>query len=421
MVRRTDYYSRLAEHEILEKLTFSGAVLIEGPKASGKTFTGKKLASSAIQLDSLDLHNLDISAWTTAVLDGPTPRLIDEWQVLPRIWNLVRHEVDNRQEPGQFILTGSSAPSHDATRHSGAGRFSRLKMRTLSSFESQLSTGLVSLRTLIHHNQVDTLRSTTEFDDIVTAMMKGGWPAIQKYDGELGTKLVRDYLTESANVDVATNESQIRRRDPQKIMAVIRSIARAPGSTMSVAKIVEDIKGYGESISASSVESYLLALERVMLIEYLPAWADHLRSKTRLQTKPKRYFADPSLAIAALQANRSALYADPEFLGQVFENHVMRDLWVYAQHINASIAYVRDDAGLEVDAIVEIDRDNWAAIEIKMGSQNLDVAAKTLHTFHDRIDPSKRRPPQLIILTGGSLAYVRNGGINVVPITTLGP
>ncbi|MDZ4745136.1 MAG: DUF4143 domain-containing protein [bacterium] len=355
-------------------------------------------------------------------LEGKTPRLIDEWQSVPEIWNRVRRAVDDRKAFGQFILTGSAQPRDDAMRHSGAGRISRLRMYTLSTFESGHSTGSVSMAALLKGETISTGKCSQTFDDLVDSVVTGGWPANLQASVSTTMRRVRDYLVEAARIDVAQPDLTSRGKDPRKVGAVIQSLARGVGSSMSLSTIREDLSQVSVDISERTVESYLDALQRAMLIEFVPAWTVHLRSRARLRTKPKHYFADPSLAAAALKASPKHLRDDLRLLGLLFENLVMRDLLVYAQHNDATISFYRDNNGLEVDAIVEQHDGAWIAIEIKLGANAVDDAAATLQRFVGKVDTDRKgEPAALVVITGNGYHYPRTDGVSVVPFGVLGP
>lgn len=414
--------TRLIESELRNKLTYSGAVLVEGAKGVGKTFTSSNVAKSAFRADRVDLSEVPLAEWRQIALLGEAPHLIDEWQVRPELWNMVRREVDDRGGFGHFILTGSSTPANDATRHSGAGRFSRLRMRTLSSFESGLSQGSFPLNRILKGIGAPINPEEMAFDTVVDAILRGGLPSNHNIDTTTAARRVNDYLEESIRMDIGIIGTTQKRRDPEKIRAVIKSLSRAIGTSMSISKIAIDVQGHGEEVSVNTVESYLEALQHVMLVEFLPAWSARMRSRARLQTKPKRYFVDPSIAVAALQANAKSLYGDLELLGQLFENLVIRDLLIYSQHNDAHVSFFRNDDGLEVDAIIEQYGGAWIAVEVKMGSLNLDRAAKNLLTFASNLDPAiNSQPAALVIVTAAGYCYKREDGVWVVPISVLGP
>ena len=417
----TDYRPRLVDSEILESLALSGAIIIEGPKACGKTMSASRVAGSIFRVDLDYITNSAVAAWPELVLDGDTPRLIDEWQTVSEIWNRVRRAVDDRGLFGQFILTGSASPADDITRHSGAGRFSRLRMRTLTTFEAGESTGAVSLARLLEGSDIGKGQSKLSFDTLVDLVVCGGWPTNIGLSTKAAARRVRNYLEESTRIDVAQPDTGTKGRDPKKVTAVIQSLARGVGSAMAISTIRSDVQAMGLDINEKTIDSYLDALLRTMLIDYVPAWAVHLRSKARLRIKPKHYFADPSLAVAALNASPELLRKDLRLLGLLFENLVMRDLLVYAQHNEAEVSFYRDSNNLEVDAIIEQAGGQWIAIEIKLGATAVDTAAETLKRFAASVDTTfKGEAAALVVITGNGYYYKRDDGVIVVPIGVLG-
>ncbi len=416
-----EYRPRLVDSEILESLALSGAVVIEGPKACGKTMSAARISGSIFRVDLDFLTNSAVAAWPELVLDGETPRLIDEWQTVSEIWNRVRRAVDDRGLFSQFILTGSASPADDITRHSGAGRFSRLRMRTLTTFEAGESTGAVSLGTLLEGSDIGKGQAKMSFDVLVDLIVGGGWPTNIGLSTKASARRVRNYLEESTRIDVAQPDTNTKGRDPRKVKAVIQSLARGIGSSMAISTIRSDVKSFGIEINEKTIDSYLDALQRVMLIDYVPAWAVHLRSSARLRTKPKHYFADPSLAVAVLNASPELMRKDLRLLGLLFENLVMRDLFVYAQHNNAEVSFYRDSNGLEVDAIIEQEGGNWIAVEIKLGSTAVDDAAESLKRFAASVDTTyKGEAAALVVVTGNGYYYKRDDGVIVVPLGALG-
>lgn len=420
------YRARIVDQELVERLHRSGAVVIEGPKACGKTFTARRHAASELRVDiQPDLAAL-VSTAPDLALAGNTPRLLDEWQVIPALWNHVRRAVDDRQVPGQFILTGSAMPADDATRHSGAGRFSRLRMRPLSTMELGLSQATVRLQDLAAGGlQIAEPPSAITFHEILATICGGGWP------GHLGASerdqrlYVREYLDEITRVDIATYETGQKPRDPQRIAAVIRSISRGLGSAIKATTIAQDVHGthgrHGTTVSVATVATYLEAIGRVMILDEVPAWQTHLRSRASIRTNPKLYLTDPSLAVAALQANPDSLIQDLPLLGQLFENLVMRDLLVYAQHIGASVNYYRDSNGLEVDAVIDHEDGSWQAFEIKLGAESVNTAASSLKRLASTVDTTRKGPPRaLSVITSNGAGYTRADGVHVIPFSLLG-
>lgn len=419
-VEQPGYRPRVADRELSERLTWAGAVVIEGPRACGKTWTARRIAESGVLLDVDDQARQLARLEPGEVLAGPTPRLIDEWQLEPHLWNHVRHAVDDRQAKGQFILTGSAVPPDDFTRHSGAGRFSRLRLRPMSLFELGHATGSVSLCSVLAGEPVPGCESRLHTRDLAQLICVGGWPAhLRASTGEaLGAN--RDYLAEVSRVDVERVNGV--RHDPNRVQRLMQSLARNVATYASIATMAADVGGSDARLMPHTARRYLTALERLMLIEDQPPWAPHLRSRSRLRSSPKRHFVDPSLAAAALRADPDYLMRDISWFGFLFESMVVRDLRVYAQATDASVYQYRDNTGLEVDAVVDAGPGRWAAFEVKLGTSRIAAAARTLRRFADRVDISRcGEPAALGVIVHSGYAYTRSDGVAVIPVGSLGP
>lgn len=419
-VMPASYQPRVVEAELRLRLASAGAVVIEGPKACGKTATAQMLAASVVMLDVDEQARRVADIEPSLVLDGNTPRLIDEWQVVPSIWNHVRRAVDARGQSGQFILTGSAVPADDITRHTGAGRLARVRMRPMSLFEVGRSTGLNSVAALLDGRCSKSPDTGLSISGIAELVAVGGWPGnLGKTPAEaLGA--VRSYIDEIRRADVSRVDGV--RRDPTKIGRLLRSLARNESTSATAATIAADAGSGDAAIGDDTVRGYLDALERLMIVENQPAWAPHLRSRSRLRQGPKRRFVDPSLAVASLRASPERLLSDMELFGLLFESLVIRDLRVYAQASDADVFHYRDNTGLEVDAIVEARDGRWGAFEVKMGQSAIDEASETLRRFAERIDTKKcGEPAVLAVITGNGFGYVRRDGVAVIPIGSLGP
>lgn len=416
-----EYLPRIIDAEVRRLLEAVGAVVIEGPKACGKTATGLQLAASSVRFDTDAGARSMVSIEPGAVLDGPTPRLLDEWQVVPELWNHLRHRIDDRQGPGQFILTGSAVPADDITRHSGAGRIGRLRMRPMSLFESGSSEGLVSLAVLLAGERPATGRSAVTITDLADLICAGGWPGLRNLETAAAGRAVSAYLDEVARTDASQVNSV--RRDPQLVKRLLHAVARNVSTQASARKIAADTTGPEAAMHDDTVRDYLSALERLMVIEDQPAWSTHLRSRATLRTSPTRHFVDPSLAAAALGASPATLLRDGETFGFLFESLVIRDLRIYAQALDGEVFHYRDNVGTEVDAIISLRDGRWGAIEVKLGETRADEAAASLNRFLAKVDTSKVGQPAFVaIITGGSYAYVRpDDGIAVIPLGLLGP
>lgn len=415
------YSPRIADRELQSRLERIGAVVIEGPKACGKTETAKQLAASEVRLDVDAGARAALAADPQVVLAGATPRLIDEWQVEPSVWNIVRREVDDRGQLGQFILTGSAVPADEDTRHSGAGRFSRLRMRPMSLSESGLSDSTISFEALIGGAKASSPDRDLGLGALIEASARGGWPALQGLPIEAAIASVVDYLEEVSRTDISRLDGI--RRDPARVRRLLRSLARNVATHVTVTKLAAEAADPGaKPLKNQTVSDYLAALERLFVIEDQLPWQPHLRSRSILRKSAKRHFVDPSLAVAALGANPAALLDDLELFGFIFESMVVRDLRVYSQPLGGEIRQYLDNKGLEVDAIFQ-SGDTWAAFEVKLGGEDpIEEAAANLLKFAGEIDRDKSGEPALLgVIVATGYGYVRKDGVQVIPITSLGP
>jgi predicted AAA+ superfamily ATPase len=412
------YQPRIVDAELTAALEAVGAVLIEGPKACGKTETARQAARSEVRLDVDEGSRLAAATDPALVLPGEAPRLIDEWQLEPAIWNHVRRAVDDRRSSGQFILTGSAVPPDDATRHSGAGRFGRLRMRPMTLSEADHSTDAVSFRSMLAGEPVragDTGHTIERIAELVTI---GGWPDNLDRTVEQAQRLVRGYVDQVARTDIQRVDGV--RRDPESVSRLLRSLARNVATPASINSIRDDVNGTDGSMKSETVSSYLVALARLMVTEDLPAWRPSIRSRTRLRAAAVRHLVDPSIAVASMRSTPARLLRDLGWLGLLFENLVVRDLRVYAQAIDAQVFAYRDETGLEADAIVETSDGGWAAFEVKLGQREVDSAAEQLLRLRDRVDTDVAgQPIALVVVTATGYGYVRNDGVVVVPIGAL--
>ncbi len=416
-----EYLPRIVGRNVDAALQRRGAVLIEGCRGCGKTWTARRFARSEARLDDERMLLLAASD-PDAVLRGPTPRLLDEWQNAPGLWNRVRRECDDRAGPGQFILTGSASPHDDITRHTGAGRISRVLMRPMSLNEMGRSSGAVSLRRLFEGEAVSALpRSDLGLRDLATLICVGGWPASLNLDAAKGRLAVGDYLSELARADIPA-ASGVQHR-PGSVRRLLRSIARHVATEAKATTLAADAGGDGR-LSRSTVAAYLDAMERVFVVEDQPAWSARLRSRATLRRAPKRHFIDPSLAAFMLRASPERLMADHETFGLLFESLVVRDLRIYSQPDRGEVFHYRDDTGLEADAIVERDDGAWMAVEVKLSPAAgvVDKAAKSLLRLGNKMArPQLEDMAALMVVTSTGPAYRRPDGVQVAPITALGP
>jgi uncharacterized protein len=410
------YHSRVVDDDLRQRLSSTGAVVIEGPKACGKTATARNLAASEVLLDVDENARQAVAIDPRLVLAGDTPRLVDEWQIEPAIWNHIRRSVDERGTPGQFILTGSTVPADDITRHTGAGRLTRLRLRPMTLFELERSTGALSLADLLNGSRLACPDPGLTIQELVELIAAGGWPGHLRLTLKQALRANRDYLEEIRRVDISRVDGV--RRDPEKVGRLLRSLARNTGTYASATGMAEDVGG----ITVQTVLEYLAGLERLMIIEDQTAWAPHLRSRSRLRSMPRRQFVDPSLAVAALRTSPEGLLKDINLLGFLFESLVVRDLRVYAQAMDAEVLQYRDNTGLEVDAVMYCADGRWAAFEIKLGTGMVEQGAASLLKFAGRVDTGKCGSPSLLaVITGAGYGYFRDDGVAVIPITALKP
>lgn len=414
-----NYLPRIVDDELRRRLGSMGAVVVEGPKACGKTATARQAAASEVLLDVDENARRAIAVDPTLVLEGPTPRLIDEWQVEPGIWNHLRRTVDARGQPGQFILTGSAVPPDDLTRHTGAGRVSRLRMRPMSLFESGHATGEVSLASVLRGEPVRGQDAGLSVADLASRIAFGGWPGLVNRTEAQALQAVRDYLDEVRRTDIERVGSP---RDPDKVGRVLRALARNVSTYVATSTLAADAGGSDGPLARETVSEYLSALERLMVIEDQPAWAPHLRSQSLLRNSPKRHFVDPSLAVAALRGSSARLLADLQLMGFLFESLVIRDLRIYAQAHDGAVLQYRDNTGLEVDAVIETGDGRWAAFEVKLGAGHIDEGAANLLRFRARVDTARcGAPSALAVIVATGYAYQREDDVVVIPIGCLGP
>jgi uncharacterized protein len=411
------YKNRISDIELQRKLTASGAVLIRGPKACGKTESAKRLAKSMIQVDRDENIQLIFDTAPKRILMGDTPRLIDEWQVIPKLWDHVRHEVDERNKKGQFILTGSATPEEATKMHSGAGRFTVVDMRTMSWQELGISTAQIKLSDLFEGKPIAIEDERTELEFIVSQIIKGGFPGLIDDTLAHAIDVNRAYIELLAEVDMSKVTQN--RRDPLKVRSLLKSLARNTSTLVDNVVLEKDIKANENAVlSRPTIYDYLDVLNRLMIIEDQPAWNTHIRSSYTLRNAPKRHFTDVSLAVAALGVNQDALLNDLNFTGFLFESMVVHDLRVYAQALDAKVYHYRDSSGLEIDSIVQKHNGDWCAFEIKLGTGQIEAAASNLLKFSRLISSASCK--SLNIISGTGISYTRKDGINVISLASLG-
>lgn len=420
------YKKRIVDELLLHKLEGFGAVLIEGPKWCGKTTTARQQAGSVLDLGNsktLEDSLLMISIDTQRLLDGSVPKLIDEWQTIPRLWDAVRNEVDNRAEPGQFILTGSSVPPDvDAIHHSGTGRFARLKMRPMSLFESEESDGSVRLSDLFNGKGIPSpLDASDQLKPIAFQCCRGGWPYATFLKENAALDQAYEYFNSVCESDVSRIDKT--KRSPERTRQIMRSYARNQGMQIPFSSICSDIKANDKlSISDDTVADYVEALRKLFVIEDMPAWNPNLRSKTAIRTSDTRYFVDPSIAAAALGIGPDDLMNDLKAFGMFFESMAVRDLRIYASKLGGNVYHYRDSNGLECDTVIHLRNGKYGLVEIKLGgTEKIEEGAKNIQKLASIIDTTKMQAPSfLMVLTAVSkYAYRRQDGVFVVPISSL--
>jgi len=414
------YIKRVVEDDLLENLTASGAVLIKGPKSCGKTATAKQYANSVLEIDRDKQVPIIMATNPQLLLMGNTPRLIDEWQEQPEIWNYIRHEVDNRKTKGQFILTGSSNPNDDIKLHSGAGRFTVVQMDTMTWQELGYSTGIVKMSELLKGEFSNFYDAGISLDFIIDKMLIGGWPTLLNENTKNALKMNRGYVDLLCEVDMSRVSGV--KRNPLKVHSLLRSIARNTATLVDNKTLELDVKTSAKNeLSRNTISEYLDALSRLMILYEQPAFNTHIRSSASMRKSPKRHLCDVSLAIAALGLDKDSLIKDLKYTGFLFESLATHELKVYAKANDANVFHYNDSYGLEVDAIVQKRNGDYAAFEIKLGVGYIEEAAENLKKFVTNIDTTKMDlPKSLNIITGTGMSYPRPDGINVISLASLG-
>ncbi len=415
-----EYLPRLADKALDSKLQYAGAVCIRGPKWCGKTSTAEQRAHSAIYLqdpDELENHLMLAQTKPSLLLQGDKPRLIDEWQDAPQLWDAVRFAVDRGQETGAYILTGSVVPGKKP-RHSGTGRFSYLDMRPMTLFESRDSTGDVSLAKLFEERYEPEGVSQADIEDIAYLACRGGWPRAVTIGGKPSLNIAKDYLAALCEEDVSRVDGI--ERNPQYARAIAAEYARCTATMASLNTIRGDLARRGTEFSKDLVNSYVAAMRKLYAIEDLGSWSPSLHAKSRISRRPARFFADPSIAVAALGASPQTIVRDVSTLGMLYENLCVRDLRVYAEAMGGRVLRYHDSTGLEADAVVELDDGRYGLVEVKLGAAFVDGGARTLLKLAGKLDTSVMgKPSFMAVLTPGGYAFRRTDGVSVVPITCL--
>ncbi len=431
------YRKRIVDQILQDKLESKGAVLIEGSKWCGKTTTATQIARSILYMQDpvKKKQNIIMAELEPALLlAGDTPRLIDEWQLAPQLWDAVRFEVDKRDEFNQFVLTGSSVPIDDmATSHSGTGRISRMVMRPMTLFESGDSDGSVSLGELFkghwelvkdHGALVENpkglaVKSKLDISKIAYLICRGGWPKALGQSDKIALKQAYDYYDSVVLSDISRADGVIR--NPQRVKLLMRSFSRFIASDGKISNIRKDMSyNDTDSLDEDTIYSYINALKRIFVVEDLPAWSPNLRSKTAIRTSDTRHFVDPSIAVAALGIGPNDLLDDLSTMGLFFESMCIRDLRVFAEALDGTVYHYRDKLGLECDAVVHLRNGSYALIEVKLGGSEIDDAARNLIALSSKIDTDRMKAPSfLMILTGTEFGYKREDGVYIVPIGCL--
>ena len=431
---RMNYFERVADQMLRDRLDAFGAVLIEGPKWIGKTTTAEQQAKSILKMQDPDMgSNYLVTAETkpSLLLNGEQPRLIDEWQDAPVIWDAVRTAVDNAGgKPGQYILTGSNTVDESKIRHTGTGRITRMRMLPMSLWESHESTGEVSIHELFNNPDydIDGAQGKLDIPEIIRAACRGGWPAALQLKPQMATMIAKDYFNSVCDKDILRIDNT--QRNPKIARQILRSYARNISTLAMKKSIWEDVTASEEiDISIDTLDDYIRALEKLFVIQDIEAWCPAIRSKTAIRSAPKRGFCDPSIAIAALNVNAEGLETQLKTFGFIFEQMCIRDLKAYTADFNSHVSHYRDRYGLEADVVLHLEDDRYALIECKLGSKEIEEGAGHLNEIHRLIREKNlkekqvplREPDLKIIITGGPIAYKRKDGVFVIPLAALKP
>ena len=419
------YRNRIADALLQDCLETSGGVLVEGPKWCGKTTTCERVAKSKVMLANLSVLESSIQVAQTdmpRLLAGNTPRLFDEWEMIPELWDAIRYEIDHRQQTGLYLLTGSAVPvKSDKIHHTGTGRYSWLRMRPMSLWESGESSGEISLGYLFDSDVKPTGSNPHQLSDIAFILCRGGWPNAIGKSERVSLKIAYNYVDALVASDISRVDDTLR--NPRRARLLLRSLARLQGSQAPISTILQDMLANDESsLSEKTIASYINALEKVFVVEDLPAWSTNLRSKTAIRTIDTRYFVDPSIAVAALGITPGKLMRDLNTFGFLFETMAIRDLRVYADAIDAKVYHYRDKTGLECDAVIELRDGRYGLVEIKLGGSYLiEEAQQSLNKLASKIDTDKVGEPafRMVLTAVGEYAYPMKDGTMVVPIGCL--
>ena len=429
---KKEYLPRVIDNELKEKLSCIGAVLIEGPKWCGKTTSAEQIAQSVLRMQDPDYYQKNITLAETKpslLLKGLKPKLLDEWQVAPVLWDAVRTDIDKTGEFGQYILTGSNSIDMDKIHHSGIGRIDRMVMLPMSLYESKDSNGKISLSELFNNKtlDIDGITSSLTIEKLIYVASRGGWPiSLNIEDEKKSLNAAKTYVKGVCNVDCSTIDGI--HRNPNRMEAIMRSYARNISTLASDQTILNDIMTNGTTMDIKTLKSYLSALERLFVIYEVPAWNPNIRSAGAIRSSNKREYVDPSIVVAALGTTPEELLYDLNTFGFIFETLCIRDLRVYSSFIGGKVSYYHDKYGLEADAVLHLQDGKYALIEMKLGSKQIDDGAKHLLKIKELIKDHNlknvnkiREPDLLMIITGGDMAYTRLDGVKIIPIGCLKP
>ena len=424
-LKNKKYRPRLLDRRLAEDIEVFGAICLQGPKYCGKTWTGRSLANSEISIMDPEggFQNRETAELApNLVLLGESPRLIDEWQEVPALWDAVRNEIDRTGKQSTFVLTGSAVPREERPRHSGVGRIEKLAMRPMTLQESGDSSAEVSLTRLFEGDTLSSKAPETTLNQLLSLVIRGGWPGSLETTPRLAQRMPRNYVDTIARDDLSRVDGV--KRDAEKVSRLLYSLARNMEQSATAKTVIRDMTAdaANEPLAVETVDDYLEALEKIFIIEKIRGWSPHLRSPLRLTQRPKYHFVDPSLPAAILGATNGILENDLQTFGFLFESLCMRDLLVYSEVMGAEVFYYRDKTGLEADAIIQAPNGEWAAIEIKLGHNQADQAAANLLKLSKKLVDAGERPPAfLAVLEGlGDYAITRKDGVHIVPLRTLG-
>ena len=419
-----EYINRIVDKEIEDKLSIMGAVVIKGPKWCGKTTSAKRIAKSVLEMQNPDLQDNYIELANTKpslLLVGDKPRLIDEWQLAPKLWNAVRYSVDNIGEPNQYILTGSSTPIEDDSMHSGVGRFAFVTMKPMTLYESGESNGKISLSDILNGKRdIDGITSELTYERIAYVLCRGGWPNALKLPEDKNLEIAKSYLDVLCNSDISKVDGV--KRDPSLARTILKSYARQISTIDSNQSLYDDVKANYSDISDKTIADYMNTLKKLYIIEEIEAWNPNIRSKTAIRTSPKKSMIDPSLAVAALSSSPEEIMLDIRTFGLLFENLVNRDLSVYVNSLGGNLKHYRDRYDLECDNVIQFNNGKYALVETKLGGTRIKEAEEHLLTLKKLIienEPKIGEPEFLMIITGTDMAYTTENDVLVVPIGCL--